>query len=63
MAKTCTVCGKGSHLEGKRKLLRGHYNFTAKKRKYPNLQWIKLSTGKRVKACTQCMKKTALVAK
>ena len=42
----------------KRKLnkLRGKYNPTPKKRKYPNLQWVTLSDGKRVKACTKCIK-------
>jgi len=63
MAKTCAVCGKGSKMEGKRKLLRGHYNPTHKKRKYPNLQWTRLLDGKRVKACTKCMKKKALLIK
>ena len=29
---------------------------TVKKRKYPNLQWVRLSSGKRVKACTKCIK-------
>lgn len=38
-----------------RVLLRGHYNPTGKSRKYPNLQWAKVS-GKRVKICTDCIK-------
>jgi ribosomal protein L28 len=38
------------------KKLRGKYNPTVKKRKQPNLQWTKLSSGKRVKACTKCIK-------
>jgi len=42
---------------GKRKLLRGHYNLTKTERKYPNLQWAKLPSGRRVKACTSCIKK------
>jgi ribosomal protein L28 len=37
-----------------------------KYRLYPNLQWMKLASGARVKACTKCMKtqskKLALVA-
>ena len=47
--------------------LRGKYNPTSKKRKYPNLQWVfipvgtkrkkfKAFTGKRIKACTKCIK-------
>jgi len=39
-----------------RKKLRGKYNPTAKKRKYPNLQWVRLADGKRIKACTKCIK-------
>jgi len=39
----------------KRKLLRGNYNPTKKYRKYPNLQWTKIE-GKRIKACTSCIK-------
>ena len=56
MAKECQKCGKTSQIEWKRKLLRGHYNPTVKKRKYPNLQWMKLEDGSRVRVCTQCMK-------
>ena len=59
MAKTCQKCGKSSQMEGKRKLLRGNYNPTVKKRKYPNIQWMKLKDGSRVRVCTQCMKTEA----
>ena len=38
------------------KKLRGKYNPTIKKRKYPNLQWVRLPSGKRVLACTKCIK-------
>lgn len=55
--RVCTICGKGSIIAGKRKLLRGHYNLTKTGRKYPNLQWARLADGKRVKACAQCIKK------
>jgi len=54
--RACAICGKGSRLGGKRVLLRGHYNLTKVERKYPNLQWVRLPNGKRVKACTQCIK-------
>ena len=36
--------------------LRGKYNPTEKKRKYPNLQWAKLASGRRAKACVRCIK-------
>ena len=39
-----------------RKKLRGKYNPTEKKRKYPNLQWAKLASGRRAKACVRCIK-------
>lgn len=39
-----------------RKKLRGKYNPTEKTRKHPNLQWVKLALGKRVKACVRCIK-------
>ncbi|MBI1888336.1 MAG: 50S ribosomal protein L28 [Candidatus Spechtbacteria bacterium] len=63
MATSCSLCGKQSHMQGKRKLLRGNYNPTVRSRKYPNLQWVRLvfeksgiPSGKRVKACTKCIK-------
>jgi len=56
MAKVCTICGKGSQMSWRLKKLRGKYNPTVKKRKYPNLQWTKLPTGKRVLACAKCIK-------
>ena len=54
--RKCAICGKGSIMGGKRKLLRGHYNLTKTERKYPNLQWVRLANGKRVKACVACIK-------
>jgi ribosomal protein L28 len=56
MAKQCAICGKGSMMAWRRIKLRGKYNPTIKKRKYPNLQWVRLASGKRVKACTKCIK-------
>jgi ribosomal protein L28 len=52
----CYFCGKKSVMAGTRRKLRGKYNPVGKKRKYPNLQWAKLPSGKRVKACTKCIK-------
>lgn len=56
--RQCQVCGKGSQMQGKRKLLRGHYNPVNWSRKYPNLQWAKVN-GARMRVCTNCMKKLA----
>jgi len=53
--RQCSVCGKGSVIRGSRKLLRGHYNPTGTSRKYPNLQYTKISGVRRL-ACVQCIK-------
>lgn len=55
--KKCAICGKTYTTTITRKKLRGKYNPTAKKRKYPNLQWVRLPSGKKVLACTRCIKK------
>ncbi|MFH1392100.1 MAG: L28 family ribosomal protein [bacterium] len=55
MAKKCEICGKTSMMAVVRKLLRGHYNPTTKKRKYPNLQRKKIN-NKRILICTKCLK-------
>ncbi len=56
MSQKCENCGKTSTLVWRLKKLRGKYNPTIKKRKYPNLQWAHLASGKRVKYCTKCIK-------
>jgi len=56
MARICAICGKKSQMVWKLKKLRGKYNPTKKSRKYPNLQWVTLPSGRRVKACTKCIK-------
>lgn len=67
MAKECVICGKGSLTARKLNKLRGKYNPTPKKRRYPNLQWLlvpsdvkhknyKEYAGKRVLACAKCIK-------
>ena len=63
MAKECAICGKSSLMAGQRKKLMSRYNPTPKKRKYPNIQWLRLPSGKRVKACTKCIKTVAKRAK
>ena len=57
MAKTCTICGKGSIMGRQYKKLMSKYNPTPMKRKYPNLQWLKKKGGGRVLACAKCIKK------
>jgi len=59
--KICTICGKKSEMGGYLVKLRGKYNPTKKKRRYPNLQMTRLPNGKRVLACTKCIKATSRV--
>jgi len=61
MEKVCSICKKKSAMGVTLVKLRGKYNPTQKVRKYPNLQWVKLPSGKRVLACTKCMKRLAKV--
>jgi len=56
MAKKCEMCGKTGAMAQTRVKLRGKYNPTAKKRKYPNLQRTRLPNGQRVWACAKCIK-------
>ena len=67
MSKECAICKKSSMMVWKLKKLRGKYNPTVKKRKYPNLQWVHIPleakeksyknfAGKRIKACAKCIK-------
>ena len=63
MSTQCAICKKGSMMVWRLKKLRGKYNPTIKKRKYPNLQWVRLPagrqgllSGKRVMACAKCIK-------
>jgi len=68
--KECQICGKGSIVRDARKKLRGNYNPTGAKRKYPNLQKTRLTeslpaylkqrgfvAGARLVACTECIKR------
>lgn len=55
--RSCEICGKGSIMRDARKKLRGNYNPTGKKRKYPNLQKTRSASGERISACTKCIKK------
>lgn len=55
----CPVCKKVTRTGGVRKLLRGNYNPTGKRKRHPNLQWAVLPNGKRMKMCTNCKKSGA----
>ena len=55
MSRQCDICGKGSMIIMPRKLLRGNLNPTAKKRKYPNIQSLRVEGGK-LKVCTRCLR-------
>ncbi len=44
-------------MTGSRKKLMSRYNPTNKTRKHPNLQWVTLTSGQRVKACAKCIKR------
>jgi len=57
MEKVCAICSKKSGLASRLVKLRGKYNPTTKRRQRPNLQWLKLNSGKRVLACAKCIKK------
>lgn len=57
MAKKCAICEKKSLKVWRRVRLRADkYNPTIKRKQKPNLQWFKLSNGKRVLACAKCIK-------
>ncbi len=56
MAK-CAICGKSFNISITRKKLRGKYNPTGKRKQKPNLQWVKLPQGGRIRVCTKCLKK------
>ncbi len=50
--RKCEICGKGYMAS----FTRSHSMRKTKVRLYPNLQWLKLEHGKRVKSCVKCMK-------
>jgi len=66
--KVCSICKKKSAMSVTLVKLRGKYNPTSRKRKYPNLQWVKLPasqqggpSGKKVLACAKCIKRLSKV--
>ncbi|MFH1894437.1 MAG: L28 family ribosomal protein [Patescibacteria group bacterium] len=56
MAQNCAICEKRYSFAWRLVKLRGKYNPTIKRKQKPNLQWTRLASGKRVKACTKCIK-------
>lgn len=66
MSRKCEVCEKKTTVSRQRNKLMSKYNPTPKQKKYPNIQSIfitegvpksfKQFIGKRIKACTKCIK-------
>ncbi|OIO31654.1 hypothetical protein AUJ44_04165 [Candidatus Nomurabacteria bacterium CG1_02_47_685] len=58
MTKSCPICNKGTLVAGgySNRIRATQFNPTGNKRKYPNLQWARLSDGTRMKICTRCLK-------
>lgn len=61
MTQTCPLCGKGNNKAWTLVKLRGKYNPSTSHRQKPNLQWMRLPSGERIKACTKCIKARAKV--
>lgn len=59
MANQCAICEKNKMRVWRIVKLRGKYNPTVKRFQKPNLQWVKLASGLRVKACAKCIKRMA----
>lgn len=59
MATSCPICEKGTRMVGgfSNRVRATKYNPTGMNRKYPNLQWARLTDGSRLKICTNCLKK------
>jgi ribosomal protein L28 len=53
--RSCSICGRGY----KRSQSRSHSNRATIRKLHVNLQWLTLANGRRVKACTQCIKTAA----
>ena len=60
---SCALCDKKSNRAWRLIKLRGKYNPTIKRLQKPNLQWVRLASGERVKACTKCIKAMAKAKK
>lgn len=53
----CQICQKGRFKVTRRVKTRSKYNPTTSYFQYPNLQWVTLPNGKRLKICTKCRKR------
>jgi ribosomal protein L28 len=56
MPRECAICKKGTTVGRKYNKLMSKYNPSPKKKIKPNLQWVTLSDGSRIKTCTRCRK-------
>ncbi len=56
--KICPLCAKTSGVAGgySNRVRATKFNPTGKRRQQPNLQWATLTTGRRIKICTKCLK-------
>jgi len=59
MARHCEICEKKGLMAWRLVKLRGKYNPTFKSKKKPNLQLVRLFSGKKVLACAKCIKALA----
>ncbi|MBI3459137.1 hypothetical protein HY061_02645 [Candidatus Azambacteria bacterium] len=55
--RICPICDKQHNKATTLVKLRGKYNPTRTHYQYPNLQWVHLPSGERIKTCTKCRKK------
>ena len=56
--KVCSTCNKGTLVGGgySNRIRATKFNPTGMVRRYPNLQWTKTASGKRIKICAKCLK-------
>jgi ribosomal protein L28 len=56
--RICAFCGKGSIVAGgySNRVRATKFNPTGKRRKQPNLQWVRPTGSPRQLICTQCLK-------
>jgi ribosomal protein L28 len=54
--RKCEICGKSYKYSIARKKVRSKYNPVNRKKTKANLQWYRLPSGKRVRACVRCIK-------
>jgi len=57
--RKCVLCGKSYKYSIARKKIRSKYNPVNRKKTKANLQWVRLSSGRRERVCTQCIKTLA----